>query len=451
MTADIHWEEVKDEAVRHLQALLRINTTNPPGNERAAADYLAHALAAEGYDPLVLESAPGRGNVIVRYRGSGEHPPLLLLSHLDVVPAEAEHWEHDPFGGEVVDGVIWGRGALDMKSIVVMQMMTMLLLARRQTPLLRDVIFAATADEEMGGRLGAGFLVDHHPDLIRAEYALSEFGGFPIALGRQRIYLCQVAEKGICWLRMRTTGRPGHGSVPHRDNAVVRLGEAVAKLGRTDLPFHRTQAVAEMFGGIAKNLSGVRGAAMRLFLHPTLSSSLIRLFLRDQWYALYFHALLHNTVSPTVLRAGSKTNVIPAEAEAELDGRILPGQNLEGFLQEIRAVVGPGFEFEPIQVAPPVEASSRTPLFVAMVRGLKRHDPQAAVVPMMMVGGTDAKHLARAGIPCYGFSPMRLPADMNVLGMAHGHNERIPIEALAFGVQVLYEVVEDFCSQPPVS
>ncbi len=442
---EFDWQEVTEEAVRYLQALLRINTTNPPGNEKAAADYLAEILSTEGYEPIVLESAPGRGNVVARYRGSGESPPLLLLSHLDVVPVEPAYWEHDPFGGEIVDGMIWGRGALDMKSIVVMQLMTMLLLARGKVPLARDVIFAATADEEMGGKYGAGFLVNHHLDLIRAEHALSEFGGFPIELGRRRIYLCQVAEKGICWVRMRAQGKPGHGSTPHRDNAVVKLAEGVARLGRADLPFHRTEAVAEMFQGMARGLGGVRGTALRLLLNPFLSSIVLDLLIRDPRLSGYFRALLHNTVSPTVLRAGGKTNVIPSQAEAELDGRLLPGQDLEQFLAEVRAVVGPGFEFEPIEVAPPVETTSRTPLFEAMAKGLRRHDPGAAVVPMMMVGGTDAKHLARAGIPCYGFSPMRLPPDMDFLRMAHGHNERIPVDALAFGVQVLYEVVTDFC------
>jgi len=444
---DINWEEVTDEAVRHLQALIRIDTTNPPGNEREAVDYLAEVLSAEGYDPVVLESAPGRGNVVVRYQGSGEAPPILLFSHLDVVPAEPEHWEHEPFSGVVADGMVWGRGALDMKGIVAMQLMTMLLLKRGKIPLARDVIFAATADEEMGGKYGAGFLVDHHPDLIRAEHALTEFGGFPVDLGGRRVYLCQVAEKGVCWVRMRARGRPGHGSTPHRDNAVVKLSEAVAKLGRTDLPFHRTDAAAEMFEGMARAVGGIRGAALRLLLHPTFSPLILRLLTPEQRLTNYFHALLHNTVSPTVLRAGSKTNVIPSEAEAELDGRILPGQDLERFLAEVRAVVGEGFEFEPIEVSPPVQTTSRTPLFATMTEVLQRHDPGAAVVPMMMTGGTDAKHMARIGIPCYGFSPMRLPPEMDFLGMVHGHNERIPIDALAFGVRVLYEVVETFCKK----
>lgn len=443
---NINWDEITAETVRHLQALIRIPTVNPPGNEKPAAEYLAGVLAAEGYDPVLLESAPGRGNIVARYRGSGEAPPLLLLSHLDVVPVEPEKWERDPFGGEVVDGYVWGRGALDMKFATAMQLEVMLLLARQKLPLKRDVIFAATADEEAGGLYGIGYLIDHHLEKIRAEYALTEFGGFPISLGGRRIYLCQVAEKGICWVRMRARGTPGHGSVPHRDNAVVKLAEAVAKLGQAALPFHRTDAVAGMVEGMASALGGLRGAVLRGILNPALSSFILRQAIRDPQQVHYFHALLHNTVSPTVLRAGSKTNVIPSEAEAELDGRILPGQDLDSFLAEVRAVAGDGFEFEPIIVAPPVASDHRTPLFAAMAEGLRRYDPEAAaVVPMMVTGGTDAKHLARAGIPCYGFTPVQLPPEMNFMQMIHGHNERIPVDGLAFGVRVLYEVVTEFC------
>jgi len=443
----INWENIKEEAVRHLQALLRINTTNPPGNERPAAEYLAEVLQSEGYEPVVLDSAPSRGNVVARFKGSGEIPPLLLLSHLDVVPAEPENWEHDPFSGEVVDGMVWGRGALDMKSIVVMQLMTMLLLKRSDVALKQDVIFAATADEEAGGIYGAGFLVDNHPELIRAEYALSEFGGFSVELGGKRIYLCQVAEKGICWMRLRARGTPGHGSMPHSDNAVVKLARAVEHLGRACLPLHRTEAVVAMVEGMARALGGVKGAALWLLLSPTFGSLALSLFIRDLRMRDYFRALLHNTVSPTVLRAGGKTNVIPSQAEAELDGRILPGQDLKSFKKELLKIIGPDFELEPLVIAPPLETSYRTPLFEAFRRGLRGHDPDCAVVPMMMSGGTDAKHLARLKIPCYGFSPMRLPREMDFLGMIHGHNERIPIDALAFGVQSLYQVVLDFCKR----
>ncbi|MBN1956481.1 MAG: M20/M25/M40 family metallo-hydrolase [Anaerolineae bacterium] len=440
----IDWQSITDEAVQHLQALIRIDTTNPPGNEQAAADCLAQLLAREGYAPVVLTSAPGRGNVVARYKGRGDAAPLLLLSHLDVVPAEPAQWEHNPFGGEIVDGMIWGRGALDMKSIVTMQLMTMLLLQRGQIPLARDVIFAATADEEAGGEYGAGFLVENHPELIRAEHALSEFGGFPLEFGGRTIYFCQAAEKGFCWLRMRARGQPGHGSMPHPDNATVKLAEAVGKLGRARLPYHRTQAVTEMIHGMANAIGGMQGAVLRLLLHPTLHPLALRA-LASSSFERFFYALLHNTVSPTVLQAGSKTNVIPSEAVAELDGRTLPGQDMESLIGELEAVIGPGFEFEPIHLGPPLAISSETVLFATMARVLQRHDPGAAVAPLMMAGGTDAKHIARLGIPCYGFSPMRLPPEFNFLAMVHGHNERIPIDGLAFGVQALYEVVEEYC------
>ena len=443
----IDWPAILEEAVTHLQALLRINTSNPPGNELAAAEYLAGVLTREGYQPIVLQSAPGRGNIVARYCGQGANKPLLLLSHLDVVPAEGERWSHDPFGGEIVEGCIWGRGALDMKGAVVMQLMTMLLLKRFGISLERDVIFAATADEEAGGWYGAGFLVDQHLDLIRAEVALTEFGGLPINLGKGRVYLCQVAEKGLCWLRMTARGTPGHASRPHKDNAVVKLSRGIARLGQVSLPFHRTAAATDMINGIGSALGGLAQLALHLLLFPATSEWARRHLLRDPSISETIFAILHNTVSPTVLRAGEKTNVIPSQAEVELDGRLLPGQTVESFLAEIRAVAGPGFEFEPILVSPPVETSSRTRLFQCLAEVLMRNDPGAKVAPMILIGATDAKHLARVGIPCYGFTPIQLPKGMDFLSLVHGHDERIPIEALLFGVKTLYQAIMAFCIQ----
>ncbi|MCX5977447.1 MAG: M20/M25/M40 family metallo-hydrolase [Coprothermobacterota bacterium] len=445
MTVD--WAAIREEAVAHLQALLRINTTNPPGNELAAAEYLAGVLAREGYQPVVLQSAPGRGNIVARYRGQGESKPLLLLSHLDVVPAEAERWLYDPFSGVVAEGCIWGRGALDMKDAVVMQLMTMLLLKRLGLPLERDVIFAATADEEAGGLFGAGFLVDQHLDLIQAEYALTEFGGLPINLGKGRVYLCQVAEKGVCWVRMTARGSPGHASRPHQDNAVVKLSQAVARLGKTPLPFHRTAAASDMINGIGSALGGLAQLGLRLLLYPATSEWVRRHLLGDPSLAETIFAILHNTVCPTVFRAGGKTNVIPSQAEAELDGRLLPGQTVESFLAELRAIAGPDFEFQPILVSPALETSSQTHLFQCLAEVLIRNDPGAKVAPMMLIGATDAKHLANAGIPCYGFTPVQLPKEIDFVSLVHGHDERIPIEALLFGVKTLYQATVAFCGQ----
>jgi hypothetical protein len=240
-----NWDEIGQEAIEHLQALLRFDTTNPPGNEMPCIQYLAETLRKAGYEPTVLESAPGRGNVVVRFKGTGEQAPFLIYGHVDVVTAEPEKWVHPPFAARVADGCLWGRGALDMKSIVAQELMTMLLLARAGQPLRRDVIFAATSDEEVGGHMGAGWLVDNHPELIRAEYALSEGAGATIHIGNQRFYGVRVAEKGTARFTLRAYGPPGHGSVPRPDTAIHAIAEAVDRLCEQPLPLHLTKTVSQ--------------------------------------------------------------------------------------------------------------------------------------------------------------------------------------------------------------
>ena len=442
----IRWDTVTDEAVKHLQGLLQIDTTNPPGNERAAAEFLAEILEAEGFETKILESAPGRGNLVTRLRGDGSAPPLLLYSHTDVVPVEPEQWSYPPFGGEIHDGYVYGRGAIDMKGIVIMQLMTMLLLKRTDPPLRRDVIFAATADEEMAGVYGMGWLVDNYPELIRAEYALSEFGGFSVTLGARRFYFCQTAEKGLCWLRLRAQGKPGHASIPHDDNAIVHLAEAVMQLGRAKLPLHVTPTVRQFIQGIAEAQGGAQREAFLSLLDPDLSDAALERLFPNSSLRYNFYAMLHNTATPTGLRAGSKTNVIPSTAEAIVDGRTLPGQTKEGFLQEVRSVIGHEVEIEVTLSARPLEFPTDTPLFQTMRRMLRRHDPGAIVVPMLLTGATDAKHVARLGTVCYGFSPMRLPPGEDFMTRVHGHDERLAIDTLAFGVQVLFDTVREFCT-----
>ncbi len=442
----IDWDKATEETVRHLQELIRKRTVNPPGNEIEAAEYLAEVLRAEGLDPVVVESAPRRGNVVVRLRGSGEAPPILLLSHLDVVPVEPEHWTRDPFGGEVADGMVWGRGAIDMKGIVAMQLMTILLLHRLQVPLRRDVIFAATADEEAGGDYGIGYLVKHHPDLVRAEVALSEFGGFNMEIGGRRFYLIQAAEKGVCQFRVRARGTPGHGSLPHDDNAVVKVAEAVARLGKNSLPYKKTRVAEAFVRGIAEEIGGVGGFILRLLLIPRLAPSLLRHLPINPGTRSAIQAMFHNTVAPTLLSAGEKVNVIPSVAEAVVDARILPGENAETLFEQVRRVIGPGFELEVYDYGEPLEQPLDTPIWQLMTDTLQRHDRSGRVVPYMLSGATDAKALARLGIPCYGFSPMQLPPDLNFQTLAHGHDERIPIRALRFGLPVLYEVVHEYAT-----
>jgi acetylornithine deacetylase/succinyl-diaminopimelate desuccinylase-like protein len=446
MSTLLNWPAIADEAVHYLQDLLRIDTTNPPGNELAAAEYLAGVLRAEGYEPIVLEAAPQRGNMIARLKGDGSLPPLLLYTHLDVVPAEPEHWTHPPFSGEVADGFVWGRGALDMKSVAAMQLMTVLLLKRNNVQLHRDVIFAATADEEIDSDVGADWLVTQHPDLVRAEYGLSEAGGHTLYLDGKKFYPIMCAEKGTCWLKIRARGKPGHGSVPHADHAVLHLIRAIERVMAHPLPLHVTATASTYVQRLARSVGGTNGMLFSAVLNPILHEAALKA-LPDRSLADALHAVFHNTISPNQLRAGYKANVIPSEAEAILDGRMLPGFDAEAFLAEVRPRLGDGIEIEIEHTSPPLEVSSETPLFRSIEQQLARSDPGAIAVPYMMTGATDAKLFAKLGTQCYGFAPLKLQPDTPFDGLIHGHDERVSLDAFAFGVQVLFETICEFCGR----
>jgi acetylornithine deacetylase/succinyl-diaminopimelate desuccinylase-like protein len=444
-----NWQAVGAETVQHLQALLRLDTTNPPGNETLAAEYLAGVLRAEGLEPLVLESVPGRGNVIVRHKGSGEAPPLLLYSHTDVVTAEPAFWSHPPFAGEVADGFVWGRGAVDMKDTVAQQLMVMLLLKRQGAALKRDVIFAATADEEIGGVNGFGvsWLVKQHADLLRAEFGLSEVGGYNLEFAGRRVYMVQVAEKGVCWLKVRAHGRPGHASQPHNDNAVLHLARQLNRLAGEGLPYRLTNAAAGFLDAAGMAAGGELAQVLLSLKSPVEAERAFQVELEDHPLRPMLYAMLHNTATPTGLAAGIKTNVIPATAEAVIDGRMLPGVSTDEFMAELRAVMGEKLDYEVTLSTPPLEAPHDTRLFKQISDTLLALDPQAvAVLPYMMSGATDAKYLAPLGIPTYGFAPVQLPAGMGLMDMFHAHNERVPLEGLGWGVRALYEVVQNYCA-----
>ncbi len=444
-----NWPDITAETVRHLQALLRLDTTNPPGNEILAAEYLAGVLRAEGLEPLVLESAPGRGNVIARLKGSGEAGPLLLYSHTDVVPAEPAFWSHPPFAAEIADGFVWGRGAADMKDTVAQQLMVLLLLKRQGVPLRRDVIFAATADEEIGGvdGFGVAWLVKHHADLLRAEFALSEVGGYNLEFAGRRVYLVQVAEKGTCWLRVRAHGRPGHGSIPHTDNAVLHLARQLNRLAAVGMPYRLTKAAAAFLEAASEAAGGELGQLLLRLRSPLGAEHAFQNELEKHELGPLLYAMLHNTATPTGLAAGIKTNVIPATAEAVIDGRTLPGVSTDDFLAEIRQVMGDKLDYEVTMATPPLETPHNTALFGLMAETLMARDPQAvAVLPYMMSAATDAKYLAPLGIRTYGFAPLQLPPGMVLMEMFHAHDERAPVAGLGWGVRALYEVVEKYCA-----
>ncbi len=434
----IDFVRLKDDAERLLRALIRFDTSNPPGNETPAARFIAVELASAGYDPVVLESAPGRGNVIARFEGTGALKPLLLFGHLDVVPTEPERWTHPPFGADIADGFVWGRGALDMKHVVASQLATMLALARSDVALKRDVIFAATADEEAGGAQGVVWLRDNHLDLIDAEYGLTEFGGFSLDVAGRRFYMCQTGEKGFAWLRIRAQGRPGHGSMPHGDSAVLKLCFAMARLGAHRPPLRVCETSRAMVEGMA-HVQPALGA----LLDPSTCDRVLEKLPAEQ--SLLFNAILHDTYTVTGLNAGYKHNVIPGHADASVDCRMLPGRTTRDVIAEVQDVIGAGFDIEVVLDSAATKSPLDTPLYRSMVEHLAWYDPDGVVVPMLLVGGTDGRHLAPLGLTYYGYSPVRLPVEMKFMQLVHGHDERIPLHAYREGVEVFARTVIDFC------
>ncbi|MBT8227465.1 MAG: M20/M25/M40 family metallo-hydrolase [Dactylosporangium sp.] len=438
--------QATEDVIRICRDLLRIDTTNTgqtatSAGERVAAEYVAEVLSDIGLTPMVFESEPGRISVVTRVAGvDRSRPALLLHGHLDVVPAEPDGWRFDPFGGEIADGYLWGRGAVDMKHFDAM----MLALLRQwhaegwSPP--RDLIFAFLADEESGGRLGAHFLVDEHPDVFAdCTEAVGEVGGFSctVAPGR-RLYLIETAQKGIAWLRLHATGRPGHGSMVHPDNAVTALAEAVARLGRQEFPVVLTPTVRTFLSHAATALGLDAPGGPSAADGPTPDAIVAAL----GPIASMVGATLRNTANPTRLEAGYKDNVIPARASATIDCRTLPGQ-AEAFVEQVRAVVGPDIAVEFIERQPALETSFDGPLVAAMRAALLAEDPGAVPVPYMLSAGTDAKAFSRLGLRCFGFTPLRLAADLNFGALFHGVDERVPLDGLQFGVRVLDRFLRD--------
>ena len=440
----IDWTRAGEEAISHLRAMLRLDTTNPPGQEMLAAEYLAGVLRRAGIEPTIVSLSPGRGNLVARLNGTGGEDPLLLYGHTDVVPAEPGKWRHPPFGGEVADGMIWGRGAIDMKGMVVQSLMVVLLLKREGLALKRDLIFAATADEEVEGA-GIKQLVTQAPELIRAGWGITETGGFPMYVGGRRLYPIKTAEKGTLWLTLRARGRAGHASLPTADNPVARLSTALARLARRDLRFALTEHSAGYLRALGEVIGGELGQAVAQ-VNGTRETKRVMRRLGDAQLSSHLYAVLHNTAVPTVVRAGQKTNVIPSEAEAKVDCRSLPGVTGEELLAEVRAVLGPHIEISVDDSSPPLEVSTQTPLYDVLGATLRAHDAQAIVTPYMLSGATDAKHVADLGVRTYGFSPLFLEPGEPYSELVHSHDERIPVRGFLWGMRVLYDAVRGFCA-----
>ncbi|HVY61982.1 MAG TPA: M20/M25/M40 family metallo-hydrolase [Planctomycetota bacterium] len=440
-------DAAKDEAIEILRTLLRFDTTNPPGNEKPAIDYLAGLLRKEGIEPKLFEPAPGRANLVARPRGDGSAPPLLLTSHVDVVTAEPARWTHGPFSGDVEGGYVFGRGAVDMKGMPAMEVATFLALKRAGVKLKRDVILLALADEEAGMEWGSKWMVENQPDEIRAEFALNEVGGFSSVVGGKRLYLVGMGEKGVCWLKLRAKGDPGHGSMPHDRNAVLRLARAVAALADTRLSSDVRPSARAFFEEVAKALGKPLSFVIQGLLQPlTREASLRALAMADKEQARIFRCMLYQTCSPTCLAAGKKENVIPSAAEAVIDGRFLPGTSRDGFVREVQRAVGPDIEVEVIHSGEPTEVAIDAPIFRTIAAKTAAHDPEARAVPWLNVGFTDATHLSRIGVKCYGFYPLKLPPDLRFASLFHGHDERVPLEGYRFGLSLFHDVVRSFAT-----
>jgi acetylornithine deacetylase/succinyl-diaminopimelate desuccinylase-like protein len=421
------------EVVEICRDLVRIDTTNTGDTrtsvgERVAAEYVAAQLAEVGLETRLLESAPNRANLVARIEGTDpSRGALLVHGHLDVVPADASEWSVDPFAGEIRDGYLWGRGAIDMKDFDAMLVSVVRQWRRTGVRPPRDLVLVFTADEEAGGDHGGHWLVDHHADLLDGcTEAIGEVGGFSYSISADlRLYLIETAEKGIDWLRMTARGRPGHGSMQHDDNAVTALCEAVARLGRHRFPVVVTPTVRSFLAEVSD--------ALGVPLDPDDPETAIA---KLAPIAALIGATIRNTANPTRLAAGYKENVIPGRATATIDCRTLPGQD-ESFLDELRAIIGPDLEIEHVQRQPALETSFDGPLVDAMASALRAEDPGARAVPYMLSGGTDAKAWARLGIRCFGFTPLRLPPDLDFAGLFHGIDERVPVDGLTFGARVL--------------
>ena len=429
-----------DEVVGLVSALIRFDTSNTGDpattkGEAECAHWVADQLREVGYSPEYLESgAPGRGNVIVRLPGADrERGALLIHGHLDVVPAEAADWSVHPFSGAVSDGYVWGRGAVDMKDMCGMMLAVARHFKRANITPPRDLVFAFVADEEHGGKYGAQWLVANRPDLFAGvTEAIGEVGGFSVTLpckdgGERRLYLIETAEKGLLWMRLTARGRAGHGSMVHDDNAVTAIAEAVAKLGRHEFPLVLTDTVAQFLVAVGEETGyGLDPDS------PDLEGAVAKL----GPIARLIGATLRDTANPTMLTAGYKANVIPATAEAVVDCRVLPGRQV-AFEREVDELIGPDITREWISELPSYDTGFDGRLVDAMNSAIIAVDPDARTVPYMLSGGTDAKAFAHLGIRCFGFAPLRLPPELDFAALFHGVDERVPVDALQFGVRVL--------------
>ena len=426
-----------------LQNLIRFDTTNPPGNEAACVAYIAELCHSQGIATQTFAKDANRPNLLARIAGAGRAAALLLYGHVDVVSTANQDWSHPPFSGAIADGMIWGRGALDMKGGVAMMTAAFLRAKAEGVELPGDVILCILSDEEAGGDNGAAFMVENHAELFAGvKYAIGEFGGFPTYVGGKKFFAIQTAEKSICWTKVKFRGPAGHGSMPRRsqDNATYKLAKALEALNSHRLPVHITPAAENMINGIADGLGGDAAEALRQLLNPQNTDAVLD-EMGDK--GRQFDAILHNTASPNIVRGGDKINVIPGQVEIEIDVRIVPGFDPGAAMQEIRDLVGEWGEVELMRHSVGTGYLGMG-LYDTLAEILLDGQDGARAVPLLVSGGTDGRHFSKLNIQSYGYLPMDLPEDFDFMNTVHAANERIPVEALHFGTDKIYQLLGRF-------
>lgn len=428
-----------------LSELIQFETVNPPGNERACIEYIDGLLTEAGIVTETLAAEPERPNLLARLPG-GDASPLLLQGHVDVVPTDGQEWDEPPFSGIQKDGFVWGRGALDMKGGVAMMVAAMLRAAEAEVEPAGDVLLLVLSDEEMGGDVGAKYMVENHPERFAdVEYAIGEFGGFPLRIDGTAFYPIQVAEKRVCWLEATISGRGGHASRPQRDGAMNTLGKLLTRLTEQRLPVHITPPAREFVKALAAEAEPQRAEQLRGLLDPERTDVIL-----DELgpVAERLDPMLHNTVSPTVVNGGGKVNVHPGEVELRLDARLLPGVTPEEFLDELWKIIGDvdGAEFDVVRFDGGEGNCVNMGLFDLLSDSLIEHHPDAVPVPFLLTGATDGRFFEQLDIQPYGYTPLKLPPTFEFEALVHAANERVPVEAIEFGTETLSTVFQEYSS-----
>lgn len=433
------------EPAEILQQLIRFDTTNPPGDEKPCIEYIQRLLDNAGLETELVGKKDTRPNLIARMRGENHQPPLLMYGHVDVVTAEKQNWRYPPFEGRLVDGYVWGRGALDMKGGVAMMLHALLKACAEGVQPAGDIVFAALCDEEAGGNYGARYLVDQYPQhFADVRYAIGEFGGASMYIGDKTFYPIQVTEKQVCWIKATVKGPGGHGSMPVAHSAMAQLGRFLYSLDRQRLPVRITPVVRQMIETIADELSRPGGMLLRQLLNPRLTD-LVLAVIGDRLRP--FKPLLRNTVSPTIVRGGDKINVIPNEIELHLDGRLLPGATPQELIGQLKRTTDTTVDFE-IARHDPGPGEPDLGLFDLLKSIMAESDPHGTPMPMLLPGVTDARFFSRLGIQTYGFTPMQLPKGFDFFSYIHNADERVPVSAVEFGARAIYRLIRLYGSHP---